>query len=119
MAININFDELSELFKTDPEAFERVRREKIEQMINGASESSQRRLKGLQFQIDAKREIYKDKPFVSCIEISKMMHSSFEKMRHELDRCVGNKRHLARQSQNSVNLDSESAHDATILQLKR
>jgi hypothetical protein len=119
MGDNIDFDHLSELFKTDPEKFERVRREKIEQMIQSASESSQRRLRGLQFQIDAKREIYKHKPFVSCMEISKMMHSSFEKMRYELNKCAGNKRHLDYQPQNNLNLDAKSPHKVTILPIKR
>ena len=119
MGENIDFDDLSELFKTDPEKFERVRREKIEQMIQSASESSQRRLKGLQFQIDAKREIYKHKPFVSCMEISKMMHSSFEIMRYELNKCAGNKQYSDYRPHNSLNRDSESPHKVTILQIKR
>jgi hypothetical protein len=119
MTENINFDELSELFKTDPEKFERVRHEKIEQMVNSASKSSQRRLKGLQFQIDAKREIYKHKPFVSCMEISKMMHSSFEKMRYELNKGIGNKQHLDYQAQNNLNLDPESPPKVTILPIRQ
>ncbi len=116
---NIDFDYLSELFKTDPVKFEQVRREKIDKMIQSASESSQRRLKGLQFQIDAKREIYKHKPFVSCMEISKLMHSSFEKMRYELNKCVGNKRYLDYQAHNSLNQGAESPQEVTILQIKR
>lgn len=118
MGDNIDFGHWSELFKTDPEKFESLRREKIEEMIQGASESSQRRLKGLQFQIDAKREIYKHKPFVSCIEISKMMHSSFEELRYELNKCLGNEQHLDYQPQNSVNVDSELPREVTILQIK-
>lgn len=85
MSINLNFTQLCELFKSDPEAFENFRKLEIEKVIKASSEKSQKRLRGLQFQIDAKRSIYKDKPYMSCMEISKMMHTKFNELNYQLN----------------------------------
>nr|WP_168711033.1 DUF3135 domain-containing protein [Ningiella ruwaisensis] len=89
MSTNLDFDHLSELYKTDPQAFEQLRKREIEKLISKAPEKSQRRLRGLQFQIDAKRQINKDKPYRAYMEISKMMHESFNKLNHELNQFCG------------------------------
>jgi hypothetical protein len=85
MSLNLNFTQLCDLFKSDPEAFESFRKREIDKFIEGCSEKSQHRLRGLQFQIDAKRTINKDKPYVSCMEISKMMHNKFNELNFELN----------------------------------
>ena len=61
-----------QLYKTDPEAFEAKRLEWIENIINQAPESMQRRLRGLQFQIDAERMKSKN-AYGSCIRLLKKM----------------------------------------------
>lgn len=51
MAMNV--DELMELAKNDPEALEAYRLAEIELIIESAPEGRRRRLRGMQFEIDA------------------------------------------------------------------
>lgn len=90
MSTKLDFDKLSQLYKDDPAAFEEYRAQEIEKLIQGASERSQQRLRGLQFQIDAKRSINKSSPVKACMEISQMMHESFENMRYQLNKLTNN-----------------------------
>jgi hypothetical protein len=91
METNLDFSYLCNLHKTNPEKFEEVRLQAIENLICSASESSQKRLRGLQFQVDAKRKINQSAPFVACMEISKMMHESFDQLRVHLNKATGKK----------------------------
>lgn len=75
------FDELVALAKENPEALERLRQQHVEELINNAPEAYQQRLRGIQFQIDAHRNIHKDSPLGSCMKISQMMHESFAELR--------------------------------------
>lgn len=72
---SLTFDELKHLAEKHPEKLEEYRQQWIEQTIDEASSSHQRRLRGLQFQIDMQRRKSKT-PMASCIQISKMMHDS-------------------------------------------
>ncbi len=79
---------LVELSEKDPEAIEKIRREATEALINRAPEVYQRRLRGLQFQIDM--EVRRSKsPMESCLRVSKMMHDSMGKLRHSLNQVTG------------------------------
>jgi len=71
--------------RENPERFEKIRKQLIEEHINSAPERMQHRLRGLQFQIDGLRAIHKS-PMGCCIEISKLMYESLAKMR---DTIVG------------------------------
>jgi len=53
-------DELAELYKTDPEEFERITRAEIDRIIEGADPEYRNRLRGLQFTIDTKLSKCKD-----------------------------------------------------------
>jgi hypothetical protein len=88
METSLDFDYLCELNKTNPEQFEVERQKLIDQAIKSARASSQRRLRGLQFQVDAKRQIHKNAPFAACLEVSKMMHHSFNEMRCRLNEAI-------------------------------
>lgn len=68
-------DELLKLAKENPEALESLRQREIESLISSAPQSMQRRLRGLQFQIDAKRSLSKT-PMAACVAISQMMFDS-------------------------------------------
>lgn len=68
-------DELIKLAKQDPEALEALRQREINALIDSAPAEMQRRLRGLQFQIDAKRKLSKT-PMAACMAISKMMFDS-------------------------------------------
>lgn len=79
-----DFDAWSELYASDPEAFERQREELIKAEIAKSPESMQRRLKGIQFELDAKRSLC-DSPLDSCMQMSTQMWQSFDGMRTRLN----------------------------------
>ena len=54
------FDRLEELYRSDPEAFEAMRKLLIEQAIEGFPVEQRARAYGLQFRIDAELRHYKD-----------------------------------------------------------
>ena len=68
-------EQLLKLAKEDPAALEALRQREIEALISSASPDIQRRLRGLQFQIDAKRQVSKN-PMAACVAISRMMFDS-------------------------------------------
>ena len=71
-----DFDTLRYLAEHSPEEVERILRANIAQIFENAPAKHLRRLKGLQFQIDAQRQLSKN-PMDSCVQISRMMHDSF------------------------------------------
>ncbi|MGB0965561.1 MAG: DUF3135 domain-containing protein [Litorivicinus sp.] len=73
------FDELAELAKHSPQEFEKLRQDTIDHVLVQASEHSERRLKGLQFQIEMERR-RAISPMASCIRISQMMHESLAEL---------------------------------------
>ena len=118
MSENLDFDYLCNLLKTDPEAFEAYREREIEKVIQSAPEATQQRLRGLQFQIDAKREVYKDRPYMCCMEISKMMHESFHNLNYKLSEFCGRKAYLDYQPQ-VVENDREVNNVANVVEFRR
>jgi hypothetical protein len=84
-----NFDQLLKLAQEKPEELERFRQEQVELLINQAPAASQQRLRGLQFQIDAQRQIHNDSPMGACVKISQMMHESFAELRVWLNDLTG------------------------------
>lgn len=84
-----SFDELLKLHQEKPEELERFRQEQIDSLINSAPARLQRRLRGLQFQIDAQRQLHKDSVMGACIKISEMMHESFTELRLSLNQLTG------------------------------
>ncbi len=73
-------DELLKLAQENPEELESFRQREIEYLITSAPQKMQRRLRGLQFQIDTKRSLSKN-PMAACLAISQMMFDSV----HELN----------------------------------
>ena len=71
-----DFDTLKYLNEHSPEKVECILRANIAQIFENASGKNLRRLKGLQFQIDAQRQLSKN-PMDSCLRVSRMMHDSF------------------------------------------
>ena len=72
MTVVFDFDKWMRLAREEPKRFEKLRLQIIEEQINASSPSSQRRLRGLQFQIDARRRL-SGSALGACIEISSMM----------------------------------------------
>ena len=67
-----DFDYWKKLFETDPKAFETRRQEVIDNEICRAPQATQRRLRMLQWKIDATRRRYKH-PQVSSTKLFEMM----------------------------------------------
>ena len=78
------FDKLKDLVEHSPEEVERILRANIEKIFENASEDQVRRLKGLQFKIDAQRQLAKN-PVDSCLRVSRMMHDSFSELNTALN----------------------------------
>ncbi len=88
-----DFDTMQELAKNNPIELERLRVAAIEDVIGNAPVELQRRLRGLQFQIDAQRVISRS-PMASCLKISEMMHKSFVKLRIALNSVTAQNSHI-------------------------
>ena len=74
-----DFDTLREMAKNEPEELERLRIALCHRVIEDAPQHAKRRLEGLLFQINAKRELAKT-PLQACEDISAMMLESLQKM---------------------------------------
>ena len=72
---DFDFEEWAVLAKTDPEAFEAKRQMEIEKLIASASPSTQTRLRGLQWQIDAERR-RAGTPLSACVRVFNQMWES-------------------------------------------
>ncbi|MBX3651512.1 MAG: DUF3135 domain-containing protein [Burkholderiales bacterium] len=80
---DFSFEEWAALAREDGEAFERRRQQLIESMLAAAPERMQRRLRGLQFQIDLERE-RAGTPLGVAVRLNSMMWSSFADLRDAL-----------------------------------
>lgn len=74
-----SFEELRHLAEHDPAGLEQLRQSIVEHAINGAPASYQRRLRGLQFRIDAERQ-RSSNPLSACLRLSRMMHDQLYEM---------------------------------------
>ncbi len=83
-----DFDTLKQLAENNPRALEELRQQFVNDLIDNAPADLQRRLRGLQFQIDAQRRIHKT-PMAACIKISQMMYDSFSELRYLLNDVTG------------------------------
>ncbi len=71
----VDFDQWSELARTNPDAFEAKRAEFIEQTIQRMPAEKQQRMRCLQWKIDQVRE-QAGNPMAACIKLSEMMWDS-------------------------------------------
>jgi hypothetical protein len=67
-----DFEYWASLAREDPQAFEARRRAVIDELITTAPPSTQRRLRGLQWQLDQAR-LRAGTPLAACLRISRMM----------------------------------------------
>lgn len=67
-----NFDEWAKMAKEDPDAFEDMRTQMIQNVIDSTSPEIKKRMQGLQWQIDNIRSTSSN-PMASCLKISQMM----------------------------------------------
>lgn len=67
-----DFERWATLARENPEEFERQRKQMIDEIINNSPEMMQKRMQGIQWQIDQVRQTAKT-PMAACIKISSMM----------------------------------------------
>lgn len=99
------FDELRDLAQRDPEGFEVLRAKLIHDCISQSSRSNQRRLRGMQFVIEARRRVA-GSPMKALLDIQAMMYDSFLDLQQAL---------LAQQSSSEPSV----ATSARILEFRR
>ncbi len=84
-----SFEELMELALHEPAKLEELRQSWVEETISRAPELFQRRLRGLQFQIDMERERASN-PVSACVRISKMMHDGLSNLQDAIKNSHSN-----------------------------
>lgn len=67
-----DFDEWADLYRKDPEAFERRRKAAVDELVRSARPELQARLRGLQWQLDAERAKAKT-PMGACVRMNQLM----------------------------------------------
>ncbi|MCP4287458.1 MAG: DUF3135 domain-containing protein [Gammaproteobacteria bacterium] len=72
---NLEYKQWVEMARNDPELFENLRREAIDEVIEKAPESHRQRLRSLQWRIDQERR-RSTSPLGACVRISRMMWES-------------------------------------------
>lgn len=80
------FDTLRYLAEHDPNRLELLRNALIEMLIARSPEESRHRLRGLQFQINARVKLASN-PVAACVAISAMMHETLDQLQRTL--CDG------------------------------
>lgn len=78
-SVEPSFDDLLHWAKHDPKRLDHYQQQKTQELIDSAPNHIQRRLRGLQFQINCQRKLHRS-AIGRCIQISKMMHDSLDEM---------------------------------------
>jgi DNA-directed RNA polymerase len=86
----LEFDDWKNLYNSDPELFEKYRKQLLEQQIALAPESSRPRLLGLMFQMEAEA-LRSRTPIGLSLRLSAMMMDEFEKLRQYLALITGDR----------------------------
>jgi len=85
-----DFNYWSELYRRNPDEFEKKRKERMEKKIKkivrvgNLSDRREARLRGLQWRIDMIHKRYADNPIGGCVKISLMMWDSFYNLSNNL-----------------------------------
>jgi len=98
-----NSETLRALFKRDPVAFERLRQELIEQAIRNAHPDFQRRLRGLQFQIDGIRQTARS-PLDCSVKMQRLLDKKLDELRYAILRDNLRREALSPSGDNVVHL---------------
>jgi hypothetical protein len=77
------FDTLRYLAEHDPERLEHLRHALTELLISRSPEESRQRLRGLQFQVNARINLAPN-PVAACIAVSSMMHETLDQLQQVL-----------------------------------
>ena len=82
-----DFDELASLARQDPDAFEALRADLLEQCVQCAPPHMHRRLRGMVFELNASRQASQS-PLANCLDASGKMWKAFDELRIQLNAVV-------------------------------
>lgn len=105
---------LAKLASDNPQAFEALRSELIENCISSAPEKIQPRLRGIQFRVDCIRRLSRT-PLSALIKIQAMMWESFLRMDQELQQCARQPNNAPHSSSKGMNLSYRPTQSALII----
>lgn len=108
---------LAQLASENPQAFEALRSELIENCISSAPEKIQPRLRGLQFRVDCIRRLSRT-PLSALIKIQAMMWESFLRMDQELQEYARQPNGTERLSNTGMDLNYRPAQSALIIEFQ-
>ena len=108
---------LAKLASDNPQAFEALRSELIENCISSAPERIQPRLRGIQFRVDCIRRLSRT-PLSALIKIQAMMWESFLRMDQELQKFAQQPNGSQRLSGNRMDLNYRPARSALIIEFQ-
>ena len=108
---------LAQLASENPQAFEALRSELIENGISSAPEKIQPRLRGLQFRVDCIRRLSRT-PLSALIKIQAMMWESFLRMDQELQKYARQPNGPQRLSNTRLDLNYRPAQSALIVEFQ-
>lgn len=109
---------LSQLACDDPQAFETLRSELIENRISRAPTRIQPRLRGIQFRVDAIRQLSRS-PLGALVKIQALMWDSFLRMDQELQNFARLSNDPARHERERLSVKNyRPARSACIIELR-
>ena len=96
-----NFDEWKELYERDPATFWQKREEVTQAEIRASAQSSQENLRHIQCRADM--QVYSaPNPIKGTIQLSKMMHESFEEFRFALNNPITYRKNKEAEAENAT-----------------
>ena len=107
-------DALVRLADSDPEAFEALRRQLIEDFINRAPDSARLRLRGIQYRVEAIRSASRS-PLGATVKIHELMWKSFLQMNQRLQELVTQPAVLPLPVMEALPVRRPEKHSATII----
>lgn len=110
-------ESLAKLARDDPDAYEALRSQLVNDLIDGAPEQMQRRLRGLQFRIDQVRRLAHT-PLGATVKIYTLMWGSFLTLNRELS-GIHSAPPLAEQSARIIAFRPRQAEDAATADAER
>jgi hypothetical protein len=78
----IDFDKWAELARSDPQAFEELRSQFLNNALNRISKAKRHKFECLQWRVDKIRQTTKT-PLSACIKISQLMWTSFDELQQQ------------------------------------
>ena len=109
-----NFDELMKIAQNDPERLDEIRKQATEALIDSAPSKHQRRLRGVQFQIDMELRRSKS-PLDGYIRISNMMNESLWQLKSTLNEVLETRQQRGLPTTKELDLSEGSPKTAKIL----